>query len=239
MIIADEIKEKLLSTAYGVVLTIEDFDIETENQPALVKALNRLVIKGELNKIAKGKYFKPKKTQFGILQPTASEVVKDFLEKNGKIVGYITGTAAFASMGLTTQITSAILVGSNKYRRPVMRGEFKVSFLLQTNPITEKNIPILRLLDAIRLIREIPATSPDESVAIISKLIKSLDIEQQRELCDLAEGYTQYVRALLGAIMENAGLKTFNLRRGLNGVTSYKLPVSDKILPNKTNWNIR
>lgn len=26
---------------------------------------------------------------------------------------------------------------------------------------------------------------------------------------------------------------------GLNGVTSYKLPVSDKILPNKTNWNIQ
>ena len=43
---------------------------------------------------------------------------------------YITGTAAFASMGLTTQISSSILVGTNKYRRPITRNGVKISFLL-------------------------------------------------------------------------------------------------------------
>ena len=105
MVIARLIKEKLSSTPAGVVLTTRDFGVEMRYQPALAKALNRLVLQGELQKIAKGKYYIPKKTIFGNLKPADSELVKDFLEQNGKIVGYITGTAAFASMGLTTQIS--------------------------------------------------------------------------------------------------------------------------------------
>ena len=112
MVITRQIKEKLSSTPAGVVLTTRDFGVEMRYQPALAKALNRLVLRGELQKIAKGKYYIPKKTIFGTLKPSDSELVKDFLEQDGKIVGYITGTAAFASMGLTTQISSSILIAS-------------------------------------------------------------------------------------------------------------------------------
>ena len=238
MIIARQIKEKLSSTPAGVVLTARDFGVEMQYQPALAKALSRLVLQGELQKIAKGKYYIPKKTIFGELKPTDSELVKDFLEQNGKVVGYITGTTAFASMGLTTQISSSILIGTNKYRRPITRNGVKVSFLLQENTITSSNIPLLRILDAIRLIKEIPATSPDECVTNIHKAIVVLSKEQKQELAELSLAYTPYVRALLGAIYESMGLETENISKTLNGVTSYKLPISDKVLSNKKNWNI-
>ena len=207
-------------------------------QPALAKALNRLVLRGELQKIAKGKYYIPKKTILGNLKPADSELVKDFLGQNGKIVGYITGTAAFAAMGLTTQISSSILVGTNKYRRPITRNSVKISFLLQENPITSSNIPLLRILDALRLIKDIPATSPDDCVINICKAINALSMEQKRELAELSLAYTPYVRALLGAIYENMELNTETISKTLNGVTSYKLPISDKVLSNKRNWNI-
>lgn len=116
MVITRQIKEKLSSTPAGVVLTTRDFGVEMRYQPALAKALSRLVLQGELQKIAKGKYYIPKKTIFGTLKPSDSELVKDFLEQDGKIVGYITGTAAFASMGLTTQISSSIL-NINRYQQ--------------------------------------------------------------------------------------------------------------------------
>lgn len=238
MVIARLIKEKLSSTPAGVVLTTRDFGIEMRYQPALAKALGRLVLKGELQKIAKGKYYIPKKTIFGNLKPADSELVKDFLEQNGKVVGYITGTTAFASMGLTTQISSSILIGTNKYRRPITRNGVKVSFLLQENTITPSNIPLLRILDALRLIKEIPATSPDECVINICKIIGTLSKEQKPELAELSLAYTPYVRALLGTIYENMGLDTEVIIQTLNGVTSYKLPVSDKALPNKKKWNI-
>jgi predicted transcriptional regulator of viral defense system len=238
MVIARLIKEKLSSTPAGVVLTTRDFGVEMRYQPALAKALNRLVLQGELQKIAKGKYYIPKKTIFGNLKPADSELVKDFLEQNGKIVGYITGTAAFAAMGLTTQISSSILVGTNKYRRPITRNGVKISFLLQENTITSNNIPLLRILDALRLIKDIPATSPDECVTNICKAINALSMEQKRELAELSLAYTPYVRALLGAIYENMELETETISKTLNGVTSYKLPISDKVLSNKRIWNI-
>ncbi len=238
MVIARQIKEKLSSTPAGVVLTTRDFGVEMRYQPALAKALSRLVLQGELQKIAKGKYYIPKKTIFGQLKPADSELVKDFLEQNGKVVGYITGTTAFASMGLTTQISSSILIGTNKYRRPTTRNDVKISFLQQENTITSSNIPLLRILDAIRLIKEIPATSPDECVTNIFKAINALSKEQKQELAELSLAYTPYVRALLGAIYESMGLETEIISRTLNGVTNYKLPISDKVLSNKRNWNI-
>lgn len=62
--------------------------------------------------------------------------------------------------------------------------------------------------------------------------------EKKQELAELSLAYTPYVRALLGAIYENMGLETQIISRTLNGVTSYKLPITDKVLSNKRNWNI-
>ena len=95
---------------------------------------------------------------------------------------------------------------------------------------------LIRILDALRLIKDIPATSPDDCVMNICKAINALLMEQKRELAELSLAYTPYVRALLGAIYENMELETIS--KTLNGVTSYKLPISDKVLSNKRNWNI-
>lgn len=238
MIIGNEIKKKISATPDGVILTISDFNVDMQYQNALVKALNRLVTQGMLERLSKGKYYKPRKTIFGTLKPVPEEITKDLLEKNGKLIGYITGVSAFASMGFTTQIASSIMIGTNRYRRPLNRGGYDISFLLQHNPITKENIPLLRILDAIRLIRDIPASSPDSVVAQLGSLIKALDKSKQQELLQLAEYYTSYVRALLGAIMEYNNIDATYLRKGLNGTTNYMLPISEQTLPNKRNWNI-
>lgn len=238
MIIARQVKQKIETIPEGVVLGIKDFQVETQYEPTLVKVLNRLVKQGDLERLSKGKYYKPKRTMFGLLKPSASEIAKDLLERNGEIIGYITGTTAFAGMGLTTQIASSIVIGTNKYRRPIKRGEYTIRFLVQDNQITEKNIPLLRILDAIRLIREIPATTPDESIAVLQKTMSCLPKKEQDELVSLSKNYTPYVRALLGAILESIGADVNDLRNTLNGVTTYKLPISIQSLPTKNNWNI-
>lgn len=113
-----------------------------------------------------------------------------------------------------------------------------ISFLQQGNVITPINIPLLRILDALRLIKEIPACSPDECLTNIRKTIDALSMDLKRDLADLSLAYTPYVRALLGAIYESLGLETEIISKSLNGVTSYKLSISDSALPNKRNWNI-
>ncbi len=238
MVIGEDVKRKISDTPDGVVLTIGDFNVDMQYQGALVKALNRLVVQGTLERLSKGKYYKPRKTIFGTLKPVPEEITKDFLEKNGKLVGYITGNRAFALMGLTTQITSSILIGTNRYRHPLTRGDYAISFLQQHNPITEENIPLLRILDALKFIKEIPASSPDSVVTQLGNIISALSKAEQKRLTELAENYTAYVRSLLGAILEKNGLDAGMLHKGLNGTTNYKLPISELALPNKKNWNI-
>ncbi len=238
MVIGEQIKQIIASFPDGVVFTISDFGFDPGNDSALAKALSRMAASGELCKVSKGKYYKPKETLLGKMKPAGIEIVKDFLEKDGQIIGYITGPQAFAEMGLTSQISSAIMIGSGKYRRPLQRGEYRITFLKQDNPITNDNIGLLRILDAIKLIREIPAVSPDAACKAIISLIRSLPPQSTVELEKLSLAYTSYVRALLGAILEYIGRPTTTVRKSLNGVTSYKLPVSESVLPNKSNWNI-
>ncbi len=238
MIIANIVKDKIRSIPEGIVFTISDFAIDPKYDMAVAKLLSRMVVSGDLLKIAKGKYYKPKQTLLGPMVPATSELVKDFLESEGRMIGYITGTQAFSAMGITSQISGSILIGTNKYRRPVKRGDYTVRFLQQDNEITEENVELLRILDAVKLIREIPSASPNEACKSIIRLIKDLDAQRQMMLEELALAYTSYVRAITGAVLEYLNIPSKKLRNSLNGVTSYVIPISESTLPTKINWRI-
>lgn len=239
MIISERIKGKVEAFPTGKVFTAADFDVERQYCGALIKSLNRLTEQGVLQRLSKGKYFKPQKSVFGTLPPSETEIVKDFLEKDGKTIGYITGTVAFAAMGLTTQISSNILIGTNKYRHPLTRGQYRISFLIQPNAIKKKEIDLYRILDAIKLIKQIPASTPDEIVRIIGKRIATLDSPTQQLLIKLATKYSPFVRAVLGAILEQENIDADMLKSSLNGLTMYNLGISPSVLPTVTDWNIR
>ena len=75
-------------------------------QLSTAKILNRMVADGELKKIAKGKFYKSIETILGEMPSMIEQLTKDFLYKDGALIGYITGVPAFAQLGLTTQISS-------------------------------------------------------------------------------------------------------------------------------------
>lgn len=238
MVIRDSLMKKISALEEGVVITASDFDIPSEYRGALIKALNQLENAGILKKISKGRYYKPRQSTLGEIPPAESEVVKDFLVREGRIIGYITGTRAFASLGLTTQISSDILVGSNVSRRPLTRRGCKVSFLLQPNPITKRDIPYFILLDVLRLIKRIPATTPDEIAPLLVSKLKTYNASELMRLTRLSFSYPPYVRALLGALLESLNQPVSSLRASLNPITRYQLGVNPDALPTAPNWNI-
>ena len=79
----------------GYVFTYSDFDKDVNKREAIIKCLNRLAVSGKICKLSKGKFYKPEKSAFGTLLPSQYQRVKDLLEKNGKIVGYITGYSVY------------------------------------------------------------------------------------------------------------------------------------------------
>jgi len=224
------------------VFTYTDFNIEVNKKDAVVKALNRMAVVGKISKLSKGKYYKPRQSRFGSLQPSAYQIAKDLLEQNGEIVGYITGYNAYNELGLTTQIPATLQIGTNKYRRPIKRGIYKILFIVQPNKITKANIELLRILDAIRFIREIPGTTPDDACKRLIAIIGQLSPEKVKSLTALVLKYNPAVQALCGAMLEYFGADELLINKiavSLNPVTEYNMPISESVLPNKKRWRLK
>lgn len=255
----------------GYIFTCSDFGLAVDKPEAVIKCLNRLVGSGKINKLAKGKYYKPEISAFGSLQPSQYQIVKDLLEKNGKIVGYITGYGAYNELGLTTQVSNTIQIGRTEVKPALKRGIYKIAFIKQKNKISKNNIPLLKILDAIRFIKTIPDTTIDNSCIRLIAIIKKLTDTECERIIKLSLQYPPAVRALLGALIEKSmkgkkrkrcrvasgGIPTVRfslnqkpcnfkelnnlgiIRKSLNPITTYKLPVSRAILTKAKDWNIR
>ena len=190
------IENKINKLPKGYVFTYIDFMNDVARREAVIKHLNRMVASGKINKLSKGKYFKPEETVFGTLLPDQFQIVKDLLEENGKLVGYITGYSVYNSLGLTTQVSNTIQIGKREIRPSFKRGRFRISFIKQKNTINKENIPLLRLLDAIRYIKKIPDITIDKSCIRLMTLLRELKISEQKKLIKLAFKYSPATRAL-------------------------------------------
>ncbi|MDQ2719393.1 MAG: DUF6088 family protein [Bacteroidota bacterium] len=240
MKVADYIIFSIDRLPKGYIFTYSDFDTRADKREAVIKSLNRLAALGKISKVAKGKYYKPESSAFGILPPSQYQIVKDLLEKNGKAIGYITGYGVYNELGLTTQVSNIIQIGRNEVRSVLKRGIYKIAFVKQKNRITKENIPLLKILDSIRFIKTIPGTSIDYSCNRLIAIIKKLSATENELLIKLALPYPPATRALLGALVEKSRkIKSEVLSKSLNPITVFKLPVLKNILPNAQNWNIQ
>ena len=59
------------------VFTYRELGFPAEMTPTVIRNLNRMVEKGIITKLSKGRYYKPRKTIFGQLKPSPEEIVKD------------------------------------------------------------------------------------------------------------------------------------------------------------------
>ncbi len=225
----------------GQIFSYTDFLKEPSQREAVIKALNRMVEAGKLAKLAKGKYYKAEQTVFGALEPDQYQVVKDLLEDNDKVTGYLTGYSIYSKLGLTTQISNIIQIGKNDVRPQFMRGRYTILFIRQKNVITKDNIALLQILDAIRYIKKIPDATLLSSTERLLTIVKDLTLTDKKRMVGLSIKYPAGTRAFVGAILEDLGNMelTVKLRETLNPVTIYKMPGVSKIIPMATNWNIK
>lgn len=241
MKVSEYVRNRVDRFPIGFVFTYLFFMDDVDSKEAVIKALNRLTAAGKIEKLSKGKFYKPEKTPFGALQPEQYQIVKDLLEKGGEITGYITGLGIYNKMGLTTQVSNVIQIGKNESssRPSIKRGRFKVSFIRQKNTITKENPPLLQILDAIRNIKKIPDTNQNASCQRLMELLSRLSEAEINSIIRLALKYPPSTRSLLGAMLQNLDKEAIELKTTLNPITKYKTGISEDILPTKFNWNIR
>ena len=163
----------------GYVFTYDDFYNEVNSKEAIIKALNRMASAGKIEKLSKGKYFKPEKTVFGNLEPSQKQIVKDLLEDNGKIVGYLTGLSIYNQLGFSTQVSNSIQIGKNEVRPQFVRGRrYFISFVKQKNTINKENIYALQLLDVLRFINKIPDVTIENTLKRFIDLLKKWNLKR-------------------------------------------------------------
>ena len=225
----------------GYVFTYADFVTEVNHKEAIIKTLNRMVASGKIVKLAKGKFYKPESSAFGKLPPRQNQIVKDLLESDGKLIGYLTGYSIYNQLGLTTQLSNTIQIGKNEIRHSFKRDRYTIAFIKQKNTITKDNIPLLQILDALRYIKKIPDSNPSSACKRFLAIIKGLAEKDKTTIVRLALKYPPATRALLGALLAAAGKVSLTepLRKSLNHISTYKLSGVNKVLPDATNWNIK
>lgn len=240
MKVSDYIATTIGRLPKGYVFTYADFTTEVNKKEAVIKALNRMVTSGKIAKLSKGKYYKPENTIFGSLLPQQSQVVKDLLEEDGKVIGYLTGFSIYNQLGLTTQVSTTIQIGRNEIRPNFKRERYTISFIKQKNTITKDNIPLLQILDAIRYIKKIPDARPEASCKRLLAIIKDLSDKDKGTMVRLALKYPPATRALLGAILDELQQSSFTeqLFKTLNPITKYKLSGAGNVLNSTAKWNI-
>lgn len=241
MKVTDSISLKIDRLPMGYVFTYEDFSTEVKNKEAIIKALNRMAALGRISKISKGKFYKPESTPFGNILPDQYQVVKDLLENNGKIIGYLTGTSIYNQLGLTTQVSYSIQIGKNAIRPSLKRERYSINFIKQNNTINKENIPMLQLLDAIRYIKKIPDSTIESSCRRLTSIFRNLTDIELSTLVRLALKYPPSSRALAGALIDeiNRNVSTETLNKSLNPITRYKWSGINNSLSFKTKWNIQ
>ena len=224
----------------GYVFTYADFTTEVNKKEAVIKALNRMVVSGKISKLAKGKYYKPEQTVFGNLEPNQYQVVKDLLEVDGKIIGYLTGYSIYNQLGLTTQVSNTIQIAKNEIRPALKRERYTIKFIKQKNIITKENIALLQLLDAIRYVKKIPDSSIASCCLRFVSILKTLSEKDLSTIVRLSQKYPPATRALLGALLEEMGVMQFQelLQKNLNPITKYKLSGVQLVLKAAEKWSL-
>lgn len=240
MVASQFIEDKVLSIEPAKVFTLEDLGFPREWWENVRVKLGRMVKSGVIEKIGRGKFYKPKKSVFGNIGPNQSEVVKDLMFDNGVLSGYITGYAVWNQMGLTSQISNTIIIGTSRRRDSLKRGNYQVRFIMQPNKISKESIPLLQILDSIKFIKQIPDTNVTKSISILKSHIKNLDVSGLSKLVKLSKKYPPRVRALLGAILESTGNSDYteDLENSLNPATTYTIGLSGSSDINHKKWNI-
>lgn len=98
-----EITKRIENMHEGQILFISDFSDLNGNEKVVSRALSAEEKKGNIVRLAKGMYLRPKSTRFGIVYPSVDEMVKAIAHRDKSKVQPC-GMTALNMLGLSTQV---------------------------------------------------------------------------------------------------------------------------------------
>ncbi|MFT5450216.1 MAG: hypothetical protein ACI9DC_005421 [Gammaproteobacteria bacterium] len=241
MSIAATVKKTIERIPPGKIFGYEVFDDYPSAPEAVVRAVSRCVLEQRLKRLAKGRFYTPKQGLLGVMSVSDDELLRDVLFRQGQRRGYVTGSALYNRLGLTTQIPKTITVAANRAAQMKDFGTIRIKYAPRRAPITEINVPLLEVLDVLRDAKSVPDAKVNTVVETIAERIVTLSPAQMKKLQKLAvDYYNAATRALLGAILDRISQPVLSsLRASINPTTRFQLGIDLANWPQARAWNIR
>jgi len=164
-----QLLRSIKSEKRGTIFFVESF-ISMANAKAVNKALERLVIKGEIIRIAHGIYSRPKMSKLvGQVTPSVEEIASAIAKRdNARIVP--TGDFALHALGLSEQIPLKAVYLTDGAPRKIQIGKRTIQFKKSSPKNLAAKGPISKLvIQALKAIGK-DHTIPEEEAKIISLL---------------------------------------------------------------------
>lgn len=189
MTVLNQVAQAVEKFDEGQLFTFSDIQLPTNQSYDLSKAVNKLIQRGAVRRLLKGVFYRPRETRFGPLRPSERQILDFVMPNKTSAQGYITGLRIYNQWGLTTQVSSQVVIATSNYRKPIKIGALTIKFVKGIAPETESDVEKLRMLDVLKNFKRIPDRDPTAFVKIITSRLKSFSTHDLTRLVELAEKY--------------------------------------------------
>lgn len=244
--VAHAVRSRIKRGGTDRLWTYADFDVR--DRMALAAALSRLAGAGELVRVRRGVYYRPKPTVIGQSRPDPEALV-DAAIRARNATPIPSGIAEYNRLGLTTQASAVVSrATSRRVRRDFLGG---IAVRASDRPLgTQVGIRSEErtALDALRDILRIPDARPADVLRRLLTLFRSGVLKYGR-VARYALAEPPRVRALIGALgdeLRATGAARHApahaveaLRASLNPLTYFAVPGASDVFRSASKWRIR
>ena len=196
---------------------------EAVSEEAYYQTLGRMCKAGSLCRIAKGTYYRPKTSKYGIVPPSQKEIVAAFTEPDkGTVVGY----SLYNSLKLTTQVAKTVEVFSSEIEQ---RTKNISNVLLQfCNLVYTPEVKgMIHMLEVLQNFGEIQDLKYHQFITFCEKFAQEYDGKVFEQVLQKMR-YQKKTISFLRNILNHYGVEN-NLNKYLSTLSEYKHPTMEEI----------
>ena len=241
MSIAATVNQTIDKIPPGKVFDYKVFPQYLNAPDAVIRAVGRRVEKQQLKRVEKGLFFRPKQGILGEVPLSDGERLRACLFKNGRRIGYITGSALYNRLGLSTQVPKTITVASNRAAQTKDFGTVRVKLVPTRAPVNDSTVPLLEILDVLRNVKKVQDADVGKVLQIVAQSLAKLAPAESRKLQRLSlEYYNAATRALLGVLLSRNKIEILPaLGASINPTTRFEIGLDPDEWAEARAWNIR
>ena len=196
---------------------------EAVSEEAYYQTLGRMCKVGTLYRIAKGTYYRPKTSKYGIVPPSQKEIIAAFTKPDkGTVVGY----SLYNSLKLTTQVAKTVEVFSSQIEQQT-KNISNVFLQFCDLCYTPEIKGMIHMLEVLQNFNEIQDLNYHQFISCCEKFAQEYDGKIFEQVIQKIR-YQKRTISFLRDILNHYGVEN-SLNKYLSALSQYKHPTMEEI----------